>query len=218
MKAQLALRQTPDNRLTLYDTVKNSYASRGKQKDAFKSKGYVFDSDLSNRNEQVYFNPTDKKLLYSVKGTDITSLKDLGTDLYLAVGKLKHTNRYKEAKNVLQEAKAKYHPMETTLASHSLGGTISQYISDKNDKVFTLDKGATFGQKSRTNEKAYRTSGDPVSLLNAYSKNMTTLKNPTSTMYKNLTDIQSQGIFTTLAKNAFQAHDVDNIKNSNIYI
>ena len=39
---------------------------------------------------------------------------------------------------------------------HSLGGTIAGYIGGKGDTVKTLDKGATIGQKVRSNEKAYR--------------------------------------------------------------
>jgi len=83
--------------LNLHDVLNNSYASRDKQKGAFKNQGYVFDSDLSDVNQQIYYNPREKKLLYSVKGTNPLSLKDLGTDAYLALGKLKDTIRYKEA-------------------------------------------------------------------------------------------------------------------------
>ena len=46
--------------LKLHDVLNNSYASRDKQKSAFKNQGYVFDSDLSNGNNSVYFNPTQK--------------------------------------------------------------------------------------------------------------------------------------------------------------
>ena len=48
-------------------------------------------------------------------------------------------------------------------------------MSSKNDKVYTLDKGATIGQKTRTNESAYRSSGDLVSGMNANSTRMTTI-------------------------------------------
>ena len=191
--------------LNLHDVLNNSYASRDKQKGAFKNQGYVFDSDLSDVNEQVYYNPREKKLLYSVKGTNPFSLKDLGTDAYLAMGKLKDTNRYKEAENKLQLAKTRYNPKDVVVAGHSLGGSISQYIAGKNDKVYTLNKGATIGQKTRSNENAFRTKGDYVSLLNANSTRMKTLKNP--------------NIKTKIRPvDALLAHNVSNIKKENIFV
>ena len=82
---------------------------------------------------------------------------------------------------------------------------VSLYIGNRNDKVYTLDKGATIGQKIRSNEKAYRTSGDLVSVLNANSRRMKTFKNPHIKTGNFIID-------------SFNAHSVDNIKNSNIKI
>jgi hypothetical protein len=91
---------------------------------------------------------------------------------------------------------------------HSLGGSISSYIGSKNDKVHTVDKGATFGQKSRNKEKAYRTKGDMVSILNKNSKNMTTMENPNPA--------SNYGGILGKAYETLKAHNVDNIKNSGI--
>ena len=65
--------------LNLHEVLKNSYASRNKQKGAFKNQGYVYDSNLSNDNEQGYYNPSQRKLLFSVTGTH--NLREDGTDL-----------------------------------------------------------------------------------------------------------------------------------------
>ena len=70
---------------------------------------------------------------------------------------------------------------------------------------YSLDKGATFGQKTRSNETAFRTEGDAVSALNANSKRMTTLRNPN----------WKTGIAPL---DAYISHDVDNIKGSKIFI
>ena len=43
---------------------------------------------LSNKNEHVYYNPKENKLLITVAGTDKFSPKDLITDVYLAAGRL----------------------------------------------------------------------------------------------------------------------------------
>jgi len=192
-------------KISLHKALKNSYSTRDQQKGAFKNEGFVYDSDLSNHEHQVYYNPKEKKMLYSIKGTNPFSLKDLGTDLYLAVGKLKDTNRFKEEKSNLEKAKKRYHPSNTVISGHSLGGTLSQYVGGKDDKIFTLDKGATFGQKTRSNEHAFRTSGDLVSALNANSTRMTTLKNPNF----------RTGI---IPLDALFSHNVDNIKGKNIYV
>ena len=186
----------------MYDAVQSSYGNK-KSKQSIESKGFKFDKSLSNGNQQVYYNPTNKQMLFNVAGTH--NLSDWGTDMYLALGKLKDTNRYKEAKNTLAKAKQKYNPTNTAVTGHSLGGTISQYVANKNDKVFTLDKGATIGQKIRKNENAFRTSGDAVSLLNSNSKRMTTLSNPNMRT-------------SILPLDILNSHSSENIKKSGINI
>ena len=188
----------PSDELDFHDVLKNSYASKDQQEKAFKNKGYEYDKDLSNDNEQVYYNSGKKKLLYSIAGTH--NLSDIGTDAYLAFGNLKGTNRYKEAEEVLRKAKDKYKPNETSIGAHSLGGAIGQYVAGKDDKVFTLDKGSTILQPTRDNEKSYRTKGDLVSVLSSQNKNTTTFSNP------------------NFFSNFWNAHDVDNIKNKHIII
>ena len=192
------------SKVNLYDALRNSYSDRDSQKKAFVKQGFVFDSDLSDNEKQVYYNPKDKKLLYTVKGTNPFNLRDIGTDIYLGLGKLKDTNRFKEAQSTFNKAKQKYNPKESVLAGHSLGGMV-QYIGGKNDKVYTLDKGATIGQKTRSNETAYRTQGDLVSAFNSKSTRMKTLKNPN----------WKTGI---IPLDAYRAHDVDNIKDTKIFI
>lgn len=199
---------------SLHKVLKNSYASKDKQKSAYKN--YVYDEGLSNGNQQVYFNPKNKKLLLSVTGTH--NLSDWGTDAYLAAGKLKDTNRYKEADSILKKAKSKYNVNEATVAGHSLGGGIGQYIAGSNDKVFTLDKGATIGQKTRANENAYRSSGDVVSLLNANSTRMKTLKNNKAPGVYSAVGGLIGGPLGYLAGQALESHNVDNIKNEKIFI
>jgi hypothetical protein len=160
----------------LYQALKNSYA---KEK-AEKLGEYRLDQELSNDNQQVYFNPEAKsgdKLLFTVTGTHNSS--DVITDIALGFGNLKNTNRYKEADETLQQAKQKYNTNQAIVAGHSLGGTIASYIANsQDDKIFTLDKGATIGQPVRSKEQAYRTKGDIISIMNAKSTNMQTLPNP----------------------------------------
>jgi len=188
--------------ISLYEPIKAGYQDKKKQK-ALISKGYVRDNALSNDNEQVYYNPSNKKLLVNITGTH--NISDIGTDLYLAAGKLKDTDRYKEGKKVLEKAKRKYGVNKATITGHSLGGQIANYVASSEDKVTTLDPGYTIGQKARKNVKNYRTKGDWVSLFSPYG-NTTTLKNP------------NKPSRLGIVYDGLQAHNVDNIKNDPIII
>lgn len=186
----------------LYTALKASYGDKHSLEKLAKH-NYVIDKDLSNDNEQVFYNNKKKKLLYTVAGTH--NIRDVGTDIWLAAGHLKDTNRYKEAGDTLEKAKKKYNPLDTTVAGHSLGATIAGYIGNKKDKIYSLDAGYTIGQKTRPNNEAYRTSGDAVSLLGSGAKHMTTLYNPRPTSGNILMD-------------TLKAHDVSNIKDQPIFV
>ncbi len=157
---------TKNNDLHLHDVLKASYGDK-KYENKITNRGYIKDNSLSNHNQQVWYRPNDKKLLYTVAGTH--NLKDWGTDLYLALGKLKDTDRYKDADQTLKVAKEKYKPNDVVVAGHSLGSTISNQIASKGngDKMYGLDGGFTFGQKISKNPNFtnVRTQGDLVIVL-----------------------------------------------------
>jgi hypothetical protein len=54
--------------VNLYDTLKSSYGDK-KARQQLANAGYKYDSMLSNHNQQVWYNPNDKKLLYNIAGT-----------------------------------------------------------------------------------------------------------------------------------------------------
>jgi hypothetical protein len=76
----------PVKPLTLYDSLRVGYlANENKQGQEMQKYGYVIDKNLSNENQQVYYNPDTKKLLYNVTGSQ--SLQDwVNSDLKLALG------------------------------------------------------------------------------------------------------------------------------------
>ena len=163
--------------------------------------GYKIDNDLSNDNQQVYFNPDKKKLLVNVTGTH--KVQDYITDARLALGGIKNTERYKQAENTLQKAKDKYKENKVVITGHSLGATIGNYIKKPDDELFALNAGVTIGQKSRSRDGTahnYRIEGDVVSGLGANQKHMTTLPSPYKTY------------------NPFKVHSTDAIKNEMIFI
>ena len=187
---------------SLYDVLKSSYGNT-KSQNTLSRFGLKKDPELSNGNESVYIDPIHHKMVYSVAGTH--NLSDIGTDLYLAMGHLKDTNRYKEADRIFKAAKQKYPGYATTVTGHSLGGAIAGYVAGGDDKVITYNKGATIGQKVRGNETHYRTAGDLVSLLNANSTHTVNLNNHNN----------HSGSFL---KNSLEAHNLSNIKGDKIFV
>lgn len=183
--------------LDLHDVLKNSYDKKSNQAEFLKDKGYTFDNELSNDNQQVYYNKNGH-LLFSVAGTH--NVSDVGTDAKLMMGQLKNTKRFQEAEMTLKKAKEKYNPTRTTAVGHSLGGSIASKLSA--DQIITLDKGAETGAKTRNNEQAYRTSGDLVSLFASGGKNVKTL--------------HKGGYDLTDPFSWYKAHNISNIKDFKI--
>ena len=159
------------NTPTLAEVLKNSYAKNK----AHQMGGFEYDSQLSNHNHQVYYDPKDKKLLFSVTGTH--NAHDWLDNIKLGLGYgFKESNRYKESHKALRDAKSKYHVNNATVVGHSQGGYTAQNISSTGDKVLTFDSATTIGHKLRTGEN-YRYAGDLVSLLDSNKKHSKTINN-----------------------------------------
>jgi hypothetical protein len=249
---------TPIKPLSLYDSLRVGYiGNENKQGKEMGKYGYQIDKKLSNENQQVYFNPETKKLLYNVTGSHNVS-DWVNSDLKLALGirknegkpiiergieallpnswkkgfdrgyenvfgGFKDTTRYKEADETLKKAKAKYGPAETTITGHSLGGRIVQDIAKKNDKVYALDSGQTIGQKVKggPNRNIYRTAGDVVSGASAWNHNVTTLTNPHLSKILpavSMVTKDPRAVAVAGAIDAYNAHSIENIKGSDIFV
>lgn len=243
--------------LSLYDSLRVGYLPEDKKGREMSKYGFQIDKGLSNDNQQVYFNPETKKLLYNVTGSQ--SLQDwVNVDAKLAlggtigkgikaigkplergieallpsswknkfergyeniVGGYRDTDRYKQADETLKKAKAKYNPADVSITGHSLGGRIVQDIAKKSDKVFALDPGQTIGQKVKGNQNVYRSAGDIVSLASAGSKNLKTLPNPhVRTLIPALIKGDPKQIGIAAAIDLYHAHDIGNIKDSDIFV
>lgn len=183
------------------DTVlKSGYKDKKYQKETLGKEGYVYDTQLSSGNQQVYYNPEKKDLLVNVTGTH--NFSDIGTDVYLAFGGLKKTNRYKEADKVLKAAKDKYKEDKVVVTGDSLGGSIAQNIAKKSDKEYSYNSGYTIGQKTKGgNQKNFRNKGDIISLLGSKAKNMHTLNTG-----KSIAGSFLNGGLSGVVKNAYTQH------------
>lgn len=156
--------------MSLHSALKNTYDTKENQANFGRDCNYEYDKDLSNHNQQVYYNKDKNHLMFSVAGTHNAS--DIGTDLKMMVSKggVKSTDRYREARNVLNQAKNKYKPSSTTAVAHSLGGTIISNLDGIDHKV-TMNK-AHINPFTKTpgNELHIRTYGDAVSFLSSRNK------------------------------------------------
>ena len=169
--------------ISLKTAIQSSYGNK-KAKQKILNEGYVKDKKLSSANQKVFYNPETGNLLFNVAGSR-TAKDFLYNDPMLAIGKLKQTGRYKDAKKTLEKAKEFYNPTNTTVVGHSLSGAIGAGIASKNDKFYGFNAGYTIGQKTRSNKgqhQQYRTEGDLVSILGSGAKNIKTLEGPKKTL------------------------------------
>jgi hypothetical protein len=199
----------PKKKIQLYKALKIGYTrDQNKQQKALKKYGYVLDRDLTNPREHVVaYNPLSKKLLYISQGTDPHSAKDIQTDLVLATGGFKHTQRYESERNALLKAQKKYGTPASNvyLAGHSLGGQVVNAIAPSGSHAYTYNAAFAPGQKAREAVHNYRTAGDAVSIL-APKANTTTLGNAVAPGSSNLSNY------------LLKAHQLENLRNMNIYV
>ena len=169
--------------ISLKTAVKSAYGDK-KSKQKILNEGYVKDKKLSSANQKVFYNPETGNLLFNVAGSR-TAKDFLYNDPMLAFGKLKQTDRYKQADKTLKKAKEIYNPIATTVVGHSLGSSIGARITSKNYKFLGFNAGYTIGQKTRSNKgqhQQYRTEGDLVSVLGSGAKNIKNLEGPKTTL------------------------------------
>jgi hypothetical protein len=169
--------------ISLKTAVKSAYGDK-KSKQKILNEGYVKDKKLSSANQKVFYNPETGNLLFNVAGSR-TAKDFLYNDPMLAFGKLKQTDRYKQADKTLKKAKEIYNPIATTVVGHSLGSSIGAGITSKNDKFLGFNAGYTIGEPTRSKHgmhQQYRTKGDIVSILGSGAKNIKTLEGPKTTL------------------------------------
>ena len=162
--------------LTLQKGLEASYLNPKQAQNYLLKEGYIYDDKLSNVNSKVYFNPHDKDLLIAYRGSKNFINDWLLTDTAIPFGSLRTTKRYKESEKVYRQAKLKYHVDHPTLIGDSLGGSLASAVggTDKNAQIISYNKGAGFwgtDTNNKSNERAYRQSGDLVSFNNLFNHN-----------------------------------------------
>lgn len=164
--------------INLSRLLDSTYKPVNRSDSVFKGTNFNRDKDLSNINQRLYVDNTNKKAVATFRGTHNLA-NDLGSDLDIFFGtKNVFGNRLKESEKFYKNIKQKYPNHELTLTGHSLGGHLASKVSkNSNDKIVTFNKGAgllTPFEKTKKNERSYRTPTDVVSLLSSGHRNTRT--------------------------------------------
>jgi hypothetical protein len=197
------------NAPSLYDVLSTGYTNDAEhQRSTLGKFQYQRDDELSNNDHQVYFNKEKNHLLYNGNGSQ-PNVRDWTNNLKIGLGYGHQTDRFKEEKNNLEKAKKKYNPANTTISGHSQFGWHAQELGAPNDKILTYNK-AGFGNK-KPNEKAYRTTLDPVSSLSTGTRGIGWgISGQTPSIVKLP--------YVSTIKTVIGAHDLSHIKNRKIYV
>ena len=124
---------------------------------------------LNNPSVKGYVNDTTKELVIAIRGTEKTDLRDIQTNIKVAIDSELQTDRFKTADFWVRKLMDKYGGYKLILTGHSLGGGIVYRLADKyknaTGEVFNPAVNLTTlrdadGTSSRI--KAHIIHGDPV--------------------------------------------------------
>jgi hypothetical protein len=133
--------------ISLKTAIKSSYGDK-KSKQKILDQGYVKDKKLSNANQKVFYNKDTGNLLFNVAGSR-TAKDFLYTDPMLALGRLKSTNRYKEADKALKQPKKFIILLILQLQVIALVVQLMLEFQVKKISFLGFNPGYTIGQKTR---------------------------------------------------------------------
>ena len=195
-------------KLSLYKALKLGYLrNERKQKKRLKRFGYRIDSELSNKERMVAFNPTTNKVIFVENGSQFNPIADvnqfredwLNNITTVPTGTFGYTPRFQDAKSAYLKAKKKYGESKFELVGHSQAAVSINELAGANDKAYTYN-GAFLKQKDNPNVTNYRTENDIVSAF-ANPNDMKTLYQP-----------------KLANENFYQAHNIENIKQLPVFL
>jgi len=195
-------------KLSLYKALKLGYLrNERKQKKRLKRFGYRIDTELSNRERMIAFNPTTNKVIFVENGSQFNPIDDvnqfredwLNNITTVPTGAFTYTPRFQDAKSAYLKAKKKYEGKKFELVGHSQSAVSINELAGANDKAYTYN-GAFLKQKDNPNVTNYRTANDIVSAF-ANPNDMKTLYQP-----------------KLANENFYQAHGIENIKQLPVFL
>jgi len=109
-----------------------------------KYNGYELNNKINNNTECVYHNMKKKEVLFCIRGTSVTSLKDFINDLGITQGTQRSEKRYKDTYQLLRQIKNMYQGFNIVVLGHSLGANLTSYMfeKDKSLEIYMFNAGS----------------------------------------------------------------------------
>lgn len=197
-----------NKKLSLKKAIDISYLPEKQAKKALKKYGFLLDDTLSKEfNHLIAYNREKNKIIDLIPGTNKKS--DILTDLTIASGNLKNTDRYKDEKNLLLKTKNKYKNSSVSVVGHSLSGAIinelmkDAEIKKEIDKAYVYNP-AILNSRLESGIIGVRNEYDPFSIG---STNIKTIENRT-------VQNPNEGLLNKLLK----THSTEGLKENKQYI
>jgi hypothetical protein len=170
MTSQQAIRTPEITTNKIKDLLEASYQRNGPAREIGNKYNLKLDDSLSNAEHKVY---VDKDNNPTVAFTGSRKVGDWGTNLLLATGLERYSTRFRDSKKLMEDVRNKY-KNPATILGHSLAGSLTEYVGNKNDKIITVDKGVGItgiGKTIPKNQTDIRASNDIVSLISNTQRN-----------------------------------------------
>lgn len=155
------------------EILKSSYLPQSKAKEKLEGLGYQYDTELSNPENKVFFDPATGLASVAVRGSK--TFRDWAvSDPLVALGFGKYDPRQKETNALVKKVSQKY-GQDPNLYGHSLSGALIENAPSKGQK-YTYNKAVglwDIGKNIPKNQKDFRTSGDLISALSVTQKKKT---------------------------------------------
>lgn len=151
--------------------------------------GFTLNEDLSSKHQTVWVNDDRKEVVTAFRGTDPKDRNDLHTDLHIAVGMEKHSNRFKKTEKQYRQVLDQYDDYKHILSSHSLGATLNtrmaEVYKDEVDEVHNFSPGssvnavlsgvrASIKKEDNSHIHSYYAGVDPISMMGKFDSSHTT--------------------------------------------
>jgi putative lipase involved disintegration of autophagic bodies len=138
--------------------------------------GFNINNKYSDDRVAVYINDENKQIVLSIRGTRMSDMSDIVSDVKGVVFGMKEDDpNFYYVNRLVRSLKLKFKGYKITSYGHSLGGSISNYVAEKNPdiKAVTFNAGSSpfVKEKPLDNVISYRTNNDIVSAFSNSGSN-----------------------------------------------
>jgi ribosomal protein L25 (general stress protein Ctc) len=112
-----------------FSSVAYAKDRKSKLKD-YKLNGWEVDP-ASNPDMGILYNPKTKEIVYSIRGTNTSNVKDLAEDVLITTGLSRFSPRAKRLTKLIKKTNNRFSDYDKVVTGHSLGANLAKTISDK---------------------------------------------------------------------------------------